>query len=133
LAFLAAPMTSSSSSPDTPRSGGCHLPRCMQRKPGSGQDSVPPRECREPGHQDHADEKTVGRETSSRMDPAIRGCCSEDDDAEDSPGHGLHRGDVRHEVCSGATLKALCMSHSPTRVTAIKRVSASWSAPGTRR
>jgi hypothetical protein len=29
------------------------------------------------------------------MDPAIRGCCSEDDGAEDSPGHGLHRGDVR--------------------------------------
>jgi hypothetical protein len=37
------------------------------------------------------------------------------------------------EVYSAATLKALCMSHSPTRVIAIKRVRVSWSAPGTSR
>ncbi len=47
----------SSSPPDTPQSGGCHLPRWIQRKPGGRAGSVPPRECREPGHQDHADER----------------------------------------------------------------------------
>jgi phosphoserine phosphatase len=33
FAFLAAPMTDSSSSPETPRSDGCHLPRLMHLKP----------------------------------------------------------------------------------------------------
>src|ERR1035438_2322981 len=34
FAFLATPMTDSSSSPETPRSDGCHLPRWMHLKPG---------------------------------------------------------------------------------------------------
>src|ERR1700750_714445 len=38
FAFLATPMTGSSSPPDMPRSGGCQLPRWTQLKPGGGRD-----------------------------------------------------------------------------------------------
>jgi hypothetical protein len=43
FAFLATPMTDSSSSLKTPQSGGCHLPRWVRLKPGVAA-SVPPRD-----------------------------------------------------------------------------------------
>jgi hypothetical protein len=50
FAFLATPMAGSSSSPDMPRSGGCHLPRWMHLKRGAS-GSVPTGEGWEPGCQ----------------------------------------------------------------------------------
>jgi hypothetical protein len=55
FAFLATPMTDSSSPPDTPRSGGCHLPRWTQLKPGGG--ICPAAGVPGPDHQDHAEAK----------------------------------------------------------------------------
>ena len=81
---------------------------------------MPARESRGPGHQDHTDEE--GDQPRGFEQDETRGhadAAAEDDGAEDDPGHRLRRGDARQGRCSDATLKALCMSHSPARVTAI--------------
>jgi hypothetical protein len=76
--------------------------------------SAPPRKRRGPGHQDHANEK--GHQPGGFEQHETRGhadAVAEDNHAEDDPGHRLRRVMPRREVCSGAMLKALCMSHSP--------------------
>jgi hypothetical protein len=81
---------------------------------------VPPRECRGLAHQDHADEK--GDQPEGSEQDETRGhadAVAEDDHAEDDPGHRLRRGDAPQGGFGGAILKALYISHSRTRVTAI--------------
>ena len=63
--------------------------------------SVPPRARREPGHQDHADEKVLSLEVSDRMRPGTRGRCRRGRCRPPAPPHDARQGGVRPRGVEG--------------------------------
>ena len=81
---------------------------------------MPPRECRDLATKITPMRRAISPEGSSRMRPGnTRMLSPKTTTPRTIPVTGSAAVMPGRDVCSGATLKALCMSHSPTRVTAI--------------
>jgi len=130
FAFLATPITGSSSSPDMSRSGACHLPRWMQLKPGGGRDL-----CRRENRGDLATKITpmrraISPEAPSKMRPGDTRMLSP---KTTMPRTNAATGSAAvmpgRKVCGGATLKGALHEPQPDRGDSYGRVSgSSWSA-----
>ena len=91
---------------------------------------MPPRECRGPGHQDHADEK--GDQAGGFEQDETRGhadAVAEDDDAEDDPGHWLRRGDARQGRVQRRHVEGALHEPQPDQGDSYQRVSDSGYSP----